>query len=190
MTDYLAKIQTYLETFFKFADVHELLADPTLLAPEFLDVPGFEISHELEVPARLRTDAFFATPECFVIADWKCADEPRPEHRQQALVYDLFVRKKVNWQSTEELEVRFYYLGSGHVEIFVFSDEERAEKLWLCGEQFGELSRYSDDPKINTAPEERFCTRVSPACFRCNFQELCPGFLGSPLNAASTKENS
>jgi hypothetical protein len=144
---------------------------------------AFAISRELGVPARLRTDALFVTADCYVIADWKCCDGPRLDHRQQALVYDLFVRRKVDLPTTEKLEVRFYYLSSGLVETFEFGDEERSEKLWLCGEEFGELSRYSDDPKINIAPEERFHARVSRACFHCNFQQLCPAFIGSDLNA-------
>jgi len=191
MADYLERIATYLERFFQFADVRAILANPTVLIPEFLDAPGFEISRELGVPARLRTDALFVTANCYVIADWKSSlistgfggNGPSPDQRQQALVYDLFVRKKVDLPPTEKLEVRFYYLGSGQVETFEFTDEERAEKLWLCGEEFGELSRYSDDPKINIAPEERFHARVSRACFHCNFQQLCPAFIGSGLNA-------
>jgi hypothetical protein len=191
ITKYVEKIGSYLDHFFQFVDVQHLLANPTVLIPEFLDVPGFEVGYELDVPARLRTDAVFVTADRFVVADWKACDESlgkhgRPEHREQALVYDLFVRKKVGLSSTEKVDIRFYYLGSGKVEIFEFNDEERAEKLWQCGEDFADLSRYSDDPKINTAPEERFRPHVSSACFRCNFQQLCPGFLQSRLHREGT----
>ena len=181
--EYVQKIGTYLENFFQFTDVIEILATPIMLVPEFLDVPGWEIGYELAVPARLRTDALFVTSTSYVVADWKSSDEPRPEHRQQALVYDISVRKKIGIPWTEKLEVRFYYLGSGHIKVFTFNDEERAEKLWQCGEDFADLSRYSDDPKINTGPEERFCPRVTLACLHCNFQQLCPGFLQSRLNS-------
>jgi hypothetical protein len=182
INDYVERIEIYLTNFFKFADVIDLLANPTMIVPEFLDVPGFEVGYEMGVPARLRTDAVFVTEETFVVADWKSGSEPRSEDRQQALRYDIFIRNKIGLSSSEKLEVRFYYLGSGQVEVFEFNDEERAEMLWLCGESFSDLCRYSDDPRINTAPEERFHPRVTPACLRCNFQQLCPGFLRSQLH--------
>jgi hypothetical protein len=175
------KITKYLTGFFSFDDVQHLLADPAVLIPEFLDPPGFEIGNELGVPARPKTDAVYLTLDKLIICDWKCGS-PSEDHRTQGLTYDLYVREMLALPPSEVTEVRFYYLGSHEVVSFVFSEEERAERLWAIGEEFETLRALSDDPKINTAPESRFHPRLSLRCYGCNHRLMCNAFIKSPLN--------
>ena len=180
------KIAKYLNGFFGFDDVKHLLADPAVLIPEFLDPPGFEIGHELGVPARPKTDAVFLTVDKVIICDWKCGS-PSEEHRAQGLTYDLYVREKLALSPNEVTEIRFYYLGSGEVVSFVFTEEERAERLWAIGEEFETLKSFSVDPEINVAPESRFHPRVSLRCYGCNHRLMCHSFIASPLNIEGIK---
>ena len=175
------KIAKYLNGFFGFDDVKHLLADPAVLIPEFLDPPGFEIGHELGVPARPKTDAVFVTLDNLIICDWKCGS-PSEEHRTQGLTYDLYVREMLALPSTEATEVRFYYLGSNEVRTFSFTEEERVERLWAIGEEYETRKSLSDDPQINTAPASRFHPRLSLRCYGCNHRLMCNAFIKSPLN--------
>lgn len=182
------KIAKYLNGFFSFDDVKHLLADPAVSIPEFLDPPGFEIGHELGVPARPKTDAVFVTLDNLIICDWKCSGSPSSEeHRTQGLTYDIYVREKLALPPAEATEVRFYYLGSSEVVSFVFSEEERAERLWAIGEEFETLRALSDDPQFNTAPESRFHPRLSLRCYGCNHRLMCNAFIKSPLNTKGIK---
>ena len=180
------KIAKYLNGFFGFDDVKHLLADPAVLMPEFLDPSGFEIGHELGVPARPKTDAVFLTLDKVIICDWKCG-APSEEHRAQGLTYDLYVREKLALPPAEVTEIRFYYLGTGGIESFVFTEEERAERLGAIGEEFETLKSVSDDPEINTAPESRFNPRLSLRCYGCNHRLMCTSFIASPLNTEGLK---
>lgn len=180
------KIAKYLNGFFGFADVQHLLADAAVLIPEFLDPPGFEIGRELGVPARPKTDAVFITLDKLIICDWKCG-LPSDDHRNQGLMYDLYVREMLALLSTEVTEIRFYYLGSREVVSFVFSEEERAERIWSIGEEYETLKSFSDDPQINIAPESRFRPHVSLSCYGCNHRLMCNAFIRSPLNTEGIK---
>ncbi len=180
------KIARYLGGFFSFEDVQHLLSDPAVLIPEFLDPPGFEIGNELGVPARPKTDAVFVTLEKLIICDWKCGS-PSEDHRTQGLTYDLYVREMLALAPDETTEVRFYYLGSGEVVSFAFSEEERAERLWAIGEEFETLKSLSDNSRINIAPESRFRPRVALSCYGCNHRLMCDAFIASPLNTEGIK---
>ena len=180
LADGMAKIARLLEGFLSFDDVQLLLAEPARLIPELLDPPGFEVGDELGVPARPKTDAVFLTDDAVVVSDWKTGG-PREDHRTQGLVYDLFIRKKLNLTSADKVEVRFYYLGERQVMNHTFSDDERTEALWLIGEQFGEMRSLSDDPKVNCGPESRFHPHVSRGCYGCNHRLMCEPFLASKL---------
>jgi len=180
------KIATYLHGFFGFDDVKHLLADSAVLIPEFLDPPGFEIGNELGVPARPKTDAVFLTLDKLIVCDWKCGS-PSEEHRTQGLTYDLYVREKLALLPTDLTEVGFYYLGSNEVVSFVFTEEERAERLWAIGEEYETLRSLSDDPQINIAPESRFRPRLSLSCYGCNHRLMCNAFIASPLNTEGIK---
>jgi len=180
LTACLHKIGELLEGFFAFDDVRALLANPACIIPELLDPPGFEIGTELGVPARPKTDAVFLIGEKIVVSDWKTGT-PRDEHRDQGLVYDLFIRNKLSLPPTEPIEVRFYYLGTRQMVSHVSTEDERTERLWAIGEQFEEMKSLSDDPKINCGPESRFPAHVSRGCYGCNHRLMCEAFLASKL---------
>jgi hypothetical protein len=179
---YLDKIEAQLNDFFRFADVKTILADPSLLLRDFLDPNNFEITNELDVPARLRTDAVYLLADRLIICDWKCGAPREEDHQLQGSVYDIFVRHRLALEAGVPVEVRFYYLGTGQVVAHSFSEDDRAETLWAIGEQFQTLRTYSEDPRLNVGREERFHARVSRACFGCNHRLMCPEFQGSKLN--------
>lgn len=178
---YLEKIACCFNGFFEFQDVKLILADPSVLMKDFLDPEGFEIDYHLGVPARSRTDAVYTAFEKLVICDWKCG-APSDEHSTQAITLDLFVRSKLKLPPTDAIEIRFYYLSSGQMLPYIFSEEEREERLWEIGEQFEGLRSYSEDAKINTAPQSRFHARPSEGCYFCNHAQICPKFLKSRFN--------
>jgi hypothetical protein len=181
VSGYLDKIETQLSDFFGFADVKTILADPSILLPEFLDPMTFDVTSELNVPARLRTDAVYLSTDRVVICDWKCG-APKEDHRLQGQVYDIWVRRRLTLEATDPVEVRFYYLGTGQVVAHSFSEDDRVEMLWAVGEQFETLRSYSEDARLNVGREKRFNARVSRACFGCNHRLMCPEFQGSKLN--------
>jgi len=183
----LDKIEAQLNEFFQLADVKNILADPSVLLREFLDPLNFEVTNELAVPARLRTDAVYLSTDRLVICDWKCGSSmrdgaPNEEHRLQGLVYDIYVRGRLSLRADDPVEVRFYYLGTGQVVAYSFSEDDRAEMLWAVGEQFQTLRTYSEDSRLNVGREERFRACVSRACLGCNHRLMCPEFQGSKLN--------
>jgi len=182
---YVAKIGRLLDRFFSFEDVKMLVAEPARLIPELLDPLGFEVGNELRVPARPKTDAVFLRDDAtVVVCDWKCGASSE-EHRTQGLIYDLFVRGRLGLPPEHSVEIRFFYLDDGELVSYSFGDEERAEADWLIGEQFAELQSLSDDPRINTGPEERFPALVSRACFGCNHRLMCEDFLRSKFATSS-----
>jgi PD-(D/E)XK nuclease superfamily len=181
MDSYCEKIAAYFDGFFGFEDVQLLLADPSVLLPDFLDPAGFEIDHYVGAPARLKTDAVHTSLDKLVICDWKCG-APSDDHRSQGLTYDIFVRNKLMLPTTDVIEVRFFYLGAKQMVPYIFSEEEREERLWEIGEQYETLKSYSEDSKINTAPRERFHARPSNACHFCNHAQMCESFLRSRFN--------
>jgi hypothetical protein len=183
MAAHLDQITLLLRGFFAFAEVQSNLADPRGLIPELLDPVGFSVGHELGVPSRPRTDAAYLTPDGqeIVIADWKCGSAHDEEHRQQALTYDIFVRRRLNLVPAESTRISMFYLASAEVCSFRFSEDERQERLWQIGEEFESLRQRSDNPQINVGPESRFRPQVSRACFFCNFRLMCDPFLASPL---------
>jgi hypothetical protein len=180
LASYLADIENLLNNFFAFPDVKLLLADPSLLLTDFLDPTSFEITEVLSVPARPKTDAVFFGVDRLIVCDWKTG-QPSGGHRASGLVYDLAVRRGLMLAPDEVVEVRFYYLDSGEIESYVFTEDERTEKLWEIQEQFHEFQRLSDDSLINIGPESRFQPRLSKSCFQCNHRLICEPFLASPL---------
>jgi hypothetical protein len=191
VSGYLDRIEVQMNDFFAFTDVKTILADPSILLPDFLDPTNFDVTHELHVPARLRTDALFVDTNQIVICDWKCGcGGAKEDHRLQGLVYDIFARRRLALEASDPVEIRFYYLGTGKVEAHSFSDDDRSEMLWSVGEQFEALRTYSEDRRLNVGREERFHARVSGACFACNHHSMCPEFQGFKLSAgAKSVEN-
>ncbi len=180
LAGHLADMEDLLSGFFAFPDVKLLLADPSLLLTDFLDPTGFEINEVLTVPARPKTDAVFFGVDRLIVCDWKTG-HPSDGHRASGLIYDLAVRRSLLLASDDIVEVRFYYLDGGQIESYVFTEDERTEKLWEIAEQFHEFQRLSDDPRINVGPESRFPPRLSKSCFQCNHRLICEPFLASPL---------
>jgi hypothetical protein len=180
LAGYLQRIEELLRAFFGFDEVKMILNQPEGLLSALLDPLAFEVGYELGVPSRPRTDAVYVNPEKILIADWKCG-EPQDADRQQAITYDIFVRRRLDLLPTESTQVTLFYLGAGERITHWFTDDERAERLWQIGEEFETLRQRSDDPRINVAPESRFRPSVTRACLYCNFRLMCEPFLRSSL---------
>lgn len=182
------RLRHLLASFFKLAEAAVILEKPEIVLPEFLDRGDFKIGFELGIPARPRTDIVWRGNEGLVIGDWKCG-RPSLSHREQALTYDIYVRRRLCLPDSYPVESRFIYLTTSEVLRYSFSLEEREEHLWKIGEEFETLLSFSDDPQINVGPIDRFRPKLGAACNSCPFQGICPEgskFLGAQPKGKET----
>lgn len=167
-----SSIADQLHAFLECPDVVELIAHIDRILLTFLDAEDFEVSRALGIPTSMKTDAVISEDSVYTIYDWK-SGLPRESHRETALAYDLYVRRRLGLVTATSVKVRFLYLKTGEVREHVFNAEERADKLWQICEEFGDLER-----ETLRAPrgEAAFPARVCRACRDCPFQFVCAPF--------------
>ncbi len=169
-----AGISTMLRHFFASPELRLFATDPGCLMKEFVEEMG-PPTHELGVPARLVTDAVFNQDGIVHVLDWKTG-KPREEHREKALVYDIFVRGRLGLGADNRVKVRFLYLRTGESAEFEFGEEERMEARWRVGEDFALMQEKSSDPVYNIAAPDTFPALTEFHCLSCSHQRMCKQF--------------
>jgi hypothetical protein len=178
-------IRPMLEAFFGLREIALFSANPSLLLRDFIEAQFGEPSFELGVPARLITDAVYQNAGITWVLDWKTGRGKRSDngdgqeeepHRDQGVVYDIYIRERLGLKPEQEVRVRFYYLRDGTHSDFQFSQEDRNDMKWQIGEAFAVLQSKSDDPVINCGTMSKFPTGVGYGCLKCPHQILCGDF--------------
>lgn len=170
-----ARIGELAGNFFALPLVQTVLANPQMILIPFLDPPDPVLSECLGVPAYVKTDLVLKTSDGYCLIDWKTG-RYKEEHRDQALVYDVYLRRSLKLQDSALTKVYCVYLSDSWTEPepLTFTAEEREDALFRIHKGFEAMQTKSAHPVINTGHREDFPAQPSMrACRYCPFQVLC-----------------